>query len=609
MSGDLGDIKALTSVLDHSDEFNEDFGDDKSRQKKTTNAPELKAQTSEPERRQETPVEQPQEAARKTPSALQSRVGAVIKRDQASDSTTSHRRHRQDSRDDARDHHHHRHNGDDDGGHEQDTDDHDDGYRRKRKLSSSLSSVVKVSERKYAVPRAMQPNKNILLNAVQAANNSVGVSASSSSSKAKSIADLKLEELRAKRKSLPSNEREDTSSAAVADNESTAPVSNKRMRTSYSTSVVASGSHHYDRDGGAADKRKAVIDENSDKHGGSESAKDSRKVQIETNETTSSALKVLDTNNKELQPAEPKFIVTLNGLEEEKLNHVNQQRSVMSSSSSNTSKVSGLFANRLGPVNDVNDDDMLDADVITAGEEMDLLDDEFGEHEEQMDNENVDEQVQKKKLTRCVFWPQCEKGDQCAYLHPNKPCTTFPNCPFGQQCHFLHPRCRYDGFCTRLDCPFVHMTKKPMPASMMPMAAKMNIAVPLGDDAGNEQSMDATASAPTSGKSITPKITINKIQPIYSLVNKPTSEPAATAESEEKGAGEPVAMATPATGQPFIKAPKYRHPAAGGGGAFYRGNHFSFVNRPTTSIPIVRSRHLVIHLLKPPIQFPLFSYF
>lgn len=584
-----------------ADEFNEDFGEEKSRQRqKTTNAPEAAKlqQASEPEKRHEAPAE-----VKRTPSSsLQSRVGAVINRDQTtSDSTTStsNRRHRQDSRDEetTRDRHQHQHNDHDDRDNNRDDDDeHDDGYRRKRKLSSSLSSVVKVSERKYAVPRAMQPNKNILLNAVQAANTSVSSNASASSkASSKSIADLKLEELRAKRKSLPSNDREETAAAA---NEP-ASSGSKRMRTSYSTSVVSgAGGHGYD-----GDKRKAVIDENSDKRVSNESslaaAKDSRKVQIETND---SALKALDTNNRELQQqAEPKFIVTLNGLDEEKLAAANQQQQ---RSVSNTSKAGGLFANRLGPVNHVDDedDDMLDGDVITAGEEMDLLDEEFADHhnggDEKMDNENTDEQVQKKKLTRCVFWPQCEKGDQCAYLHPNKPCTTFPNCPFGQQCHFLHPRCRYDGFCTRLDCPFVHMTKKPTPSA--PMVAKMNIAVPLGgsDDAGNEPtSMDATVSAPT-GKSITPKITINKIQPIYNLVNKPPPAVASTepaAESEEKpasggvGGGEPVAMATPAVGQlppSFAKAPKYRHHTGAGGGAFYRPNHFSFVNRPTTSIPI-----------------------
>ena len=62
----------------------------------------------------------------------------------------------------------------------------------------------------------------------------------------------------------------------------------------------------------------------------------------------------------------------------------------------------------------------------------------------------------KKQNTRCVFWPNCEKADQCPFLHPTKPCLVFPNCPFGPACHYIHPACRYDGFCARFDCPFTH---------------------------------------------------------------------------------------------------------------------------------------------------------
>ena len=71
------------------------------------------------------------------------------------------------------------------------------------------------------------------------------------------------------------------------------------------------------------------------------------------------------------------------------------------------------------------------------------------------------EALGKNRLVRCNFWPMCDKGDECAYLHPNKPCIMFPNCQYGQLCRYIHPICRYDGFCTRLDCMYMHVIKKP----------------------------------------------------------------------------------------------------------------------------------------------------
>jgi hypothetical protein len=77
-----------------------------------------------------------------------------------------------------------------------DEDDEEGDSRR----SGGLSSVIKVSDRKYAVPKSMQPNKSILLRAVDAANTSVSV-------RTKSIADEKLEQIRSKRLSEPSSSK------------------------------------------------------------------------------------------------------------------------------------------------------------------------------------------------------------------------------------------------------------------------------------------------------------------------------------------------------------------------------------------------------------------
>ena len=75
-------------------------------------------------------------------------------------------------------------------------------------------------------------------------------------------------------------------------------------------------------------------------------------------------------------------------------------------------------------------------------------------------------------------------------MHPNKPCTLFPNCTYGNLCHFLHPSCRYDGFCTRLDCAFTHVIKKPAP--------KEYPAKPVSDTVENTESASSAGDASAS---------------------------------------------------------------------------------------------------------------
>ena len=82
------------------------------------------------------------------------------------------------------------------------------------------------------------------------------------------------------------------------------------------------------------------------------------------------------------------------------------------------------------------------------------------DHQMKETNEKSENDLSKTRLVRCTYWPMCEKGEECAYLHPNKPCIMFPNCQYGHLCRYIHPVCRYDGFCTRLDCIYVHLNKK-----------------------------------------------------------------------------------------------------------------------------------------------------
>ncbi|KAM8831272.1 zinc finger CCCH domain-containing protein 14 isoform 2-T2 [Spinachia spinachia] len=69
--------------------------------------------------------------------------------------------------------------------------------------------------------------------------------------------------------------------------------------------------------------------------------------------------------------------------------------------------------------------------------------------------------LKKLKVTeRCKFWPVCNSGDECLYHHPTAQCKTFPNCKFGDRCLFVHPNCKYDGRCSKPDCPFTHVIRR-----------------------------------------------------------------------------------------------------------------------------------------------------
>ncbi|XP_061091699.1 zinc finger CCCH domain-containing protein 14-like isoform X1 [Conger conger] len=82
------------------------------------------------------------------------------------------------------------------------------------------------------------------------------------------------------------------------------------------------------------------------------------------------------------------------------------------------------------------------------------------------DEENGSVGVKRRKvLERCRFWPACESRDKCSYHHPTTQCKTFPHCSFGDKCLFIHPNCKYNGQCTRVDCPYTHNSKRSVTSS------------------------------------------------------------------------------------------------------------------------------------------------
>jgi hypothetical protein len=398
------------------------------------------------------------------------------------------------------------------------------------KASGQLASIIKVSERKFKLPASLQPNKSILLKAVDEANSSV----KSTGSKPRSIADEKLEQIRANRSSEISSlstvstkvsgdrielfsehyrmrHESNLEDRKTLEDDRSRSGSKKRLKIHSVPTPIELARNDNETFG---DKRKPVIDE---------VFGDRRHVQIDDYSDSPIALKTIDTNNKEMIESsmkpnlastnEPKFIVTLSGVKDDKYNKIFKTNNNYSNNKSDLDSYEEINENNF------NDYEMNNETAMTADNENNL--DENMEDESGADA-NLSEQNAKRKLIRCTFWPFCDKGDHCAFLHPNKPCTAFPNCTYGNQCHYLHPSCRYDGYCTRLDCPYTHMIKK----STAPPTSSAS-----GDFLKNgTSSMTSTTSnlstTTSSGPNKVPKITINKIQPLYSLVKPPITTPA-----------------------------------------------------------------------------------
>ncbi|XP_064847806.1 zinc finger CCCH domain-containing protein 14 isoform X4 [Oncorhynchus masou masou] len=85
---------------------------------------------------------------------------------------------------------------------------------------------------------------------------------------------------------------------------------------------------------------------------------------------------------------------------------------------------------------------------------------ELGMETEEEEEEEAGPVKRQKVLERCKFWPVCKSGDECVYHHPTTQCKTFPSCKFGDKCLFVHPNCKFDGKCSKPDCPFTHVSRR-----------------------------------------------------------------------------------------------------------------------------------------------------
>ena len=286
-----------------------------------------------------------------------------------------------------------------------------------------------------------------------------------------------------------------------------------------------------------------------------------REAKIDPNEKP---LKTLDTNKS----SEPKFIITLTGLRDDVfLNKVapsvfSNKRSFAEMNELDELDYDETYDDYDQTQEQIKSQNDIEMNEINDGDQMDINEDDMTTNDYTQEQRTL-----KKKLIRCTFWPACEKGDACLYLHPNKPCTTFPNCAFGQLCHYIHPNCRFDGFCTRPDCPFTHNVKK-IATSIMP--------TPTATPASATVTKMEQSESKLSYVSIqnVPNITINKLQPFpgsqFSVNN--------TAESTTRSTFSTFKTTVPAS------APSSRSLLPLQTAAYFgAGNQYKTVNKSTVS--------------------------
>ncbi|XP_030200760.1 zinc finger CCCH domain-containing protein 14 isoform X3 [Gadus morhua] len=171
--------------------------------------------------------------------------------------------------------------------------------------------------------------------------------------------------------------------------------------------------------------------------------------------------------SKETEAGSPKFIVTLDGVPSPLGNMADCDMELENPRPPPVSSRLGLQAKgsilqRLQGGFNMADDDGMEVD-----------------DEEDEDGATVP-QKRAKVLERCRFWPVCKSGDECPYHHPTTQCKTFPNCTYGEKCLFVHPNCKYDGKCTKPDCPFTHVSRRaaaplppPRPAAAAPQSGSV----------------------------------------------------------------------------------------------------------------------------------------
>lgn len=85
--------------------------------------------------------------------------------------------------------------------------------------------------------------------------------------------------------------------------------------------------------------------------------------------------------------------------------------------------------------------------------------DDHGDHDEEGNGDKKKKPAHGRPhdQQRCVYYPNCSKGEDCPFFHPTEDCKLFPNCPHGDNCDFVHPPCKFGDNCARRPyCQFAH---------------------------------------------------------------------------------------------------------------------------------------------------------
>lgn len=133
-----------------------------------------------------------------------------------------------------------------------------------------------------------------------------------------------------------------------------------------------------------------------------------------------------------LRPSSPKFVVTLDGVDQTLVSKA---------------------------MNAENEEEDMEAELNMKGPSAQEVSCRLGTEDDD-DDDDLSPLKVSKMAERCRFWPACKMGNDCEYHHPTVACTMFPRCKFGDKCLYIHPNCKFDANCTRPKCPFTHASQR-----------------------------------------------------------------------------------------------------------------------------------------------------
>ncbi|XP_044729163.1 zinc finger CCCH domain-containing protein 14 [Chrysoperla carnea] len=414
---------------------------------------------------------------------------------------------------------------------EQHTD--DDDVDKDADTTTTISSVIKITPRNSKLTKnKIQPNSNLLLKAMADAHKSINISninnnnnnkpttnstttstAIITSSDRKNINNKRTlndtsNENKSKKKELYTSHYNKNKKDIKTD-------TNKKLIQNIIIKVNTATSNVTDNN---SDHSKQEDDH--DKHINKDVQDEEEEVEEEAEEDEQLILPTSTTNDHvQHEKSEPKqrFIVTLNGVDENKIFKKSLKTKIKKAESDNDKLLTTTndndndndikeeeYIKRVKISNDDIDDKKIEKKKKRAPSPITFNESDFntktnsssvsttaiGTATTILKKQNKNDEQREHK---CKYWPRCKlKDGHCdgrheppATLPPvvvntsQQRCKTFPLCKYGQHCYYLHPLCKYNLQCTSLNCIYKHTNRSAIQTQIPPSIASTVVAVPV----------------------------------------------------------------------------------------------------------------------------------